>query len=175
MHVSVWDLNTAAILPTVIIVTINLVNLAPFSTVVNLIYIHIYLPLLILLKILSKSYMHLLTTIYNSRGLNPRHLNTKQTLNHNSLHVYSFDICKHAYALRYKKNIPQGLSVLILPPLATILNEVLAREGRPLAADFSTVKGAGFRLNEEAITEAAICFAVLSCFVFVNFLGFFLL
>lgn len=79
------------------------------------------------------------------------------------------------------RNIPQqnnnmvGEGGSILPPLATILNEVLAREGRPLAADFPTVKGAGFRLNEEAITEAAICFAVLSCFVFVNFLGFFLL
>lgn len=43
MYVSVWDLNTAEILPTVIIVTINPVNLGPFSTVVNLIYIYTHI------------------------------------------------------------------------------------------------------------------------------------
>lgn len=50
------------------------------------------------------------------------------------------------------------MAVLIfLPPLAWTLNEaeVLAREGSPLTADFSKLKGAGFKLTE-AITEAAI-------------------
>lgn len=41
---------------------------------------------------------------------------------------------------------------------ATILKGpvVLAREGKPLAEDFSTTKGAGLRFKEEAMTEAAI-------------------
>lgn len=46
--------------------------------------------------------------------------------------------------------------MLIFLPLALTLNEeVLATEGRPLTADFSTVKGDGFRLTE-AMTDAAI-------------------
>ena len=50
------------------------------------------------------------------------------------------------------------MSVLIfLPPLASTLKEeeLLAREGRPLTALLSTLKGDGFKLNE-LITEAAI-------------------
>lgn len=49
------------------------------------------------------------------------------------------------------------LVLIFLPPLAWTLNEeeVLAREGRPLTADFSKLKGAGFKLTE-AITAAAI-------------------
>ena len=39
----------------------------------------------------------------------------------------------------------------------TLKEEALAREGRPLAAAFSTEKGDGFRLTEAAITDAAIC------------------
>lgn len=48
------------------------------------------------------------------------------------------------------------MSVLIFLPLACTLKvAVLASEGSPLAADFSTMKGAGFRLTEDMI-EAAI-------------------